>query len=193
MRQVIVWLTVAVVGGVSIGGAAVGPAAADDRWLLGTPLESPALADEGGASLAFTPRLSGVFDLESARMSVTYTPLVPRDTARIPSGDDHAGFAIGGALEIDHFVLEGGLARSSSAVGERERLDAAIGFGGFTTRLHLMDTESATTGAGTTRFGVGAELSAAPGLSLGAGLNFSDNAAGEEDDTSGVVRFRVRF
>lgn len=187
MRDVVVFLLVAVFG---VAGA---PALADEPWRLGTPLETPALPDENAASLSFTPRLPGVFDLESARVTVTYAPLGQDGDDVVGGGRAVDGFSVGGALEIDRFVVEGALARASTASAEHERLDAAIGFGGFTTRMHLQDTESVASGDGATRFGIGADVDAAPGLSLGAGVNFSEGAGDAADDTAGVVRFRLQF
>jgi hypothetical protein len=186
MRNVRLWIAVAALGVLG------SPAVADEPWRLGTSLETPVL-DEDAANLSFTPRLPGVFDLDSARVTLSYAPLQPQDERFSGGGRAVDGFAVGGALAVDRFVVEGALARATSPAGERERVDAAIGFGGFTTRMHLQDTESFASGASSTRFGIGADLTAAPGLSLGAGLNFSDNADGAEDDTAGVVRFRLQF
>jgi len=187
MRHVLLFSMVAALG---VAGA---PALADEPWRLGTPLQTPVLPDENAASLSFTPRLPGVFDLDSARVTVTYAPLGQTDEDVVGGGRTVDGFSVGGALELDRFLVEGALARSSTATAERERLDAAIGFGGFTTRMHLQDTESVASGDGATRFGIGADVDAAPGLSLGAGLNFSEGPDDEADDTAGVVRFRLQF
>jgi len=186
MRNVRFWIVVAALG------SAGSPALADEPWRLGTSLETPVL-HEDAASLSFTPRLPGVFDLESARVTLSYAPLALEDERFTGRGRAVDGFAVGGALTVDRFVVEGALARATTPAGERERLDAAIGFGGFTTRMHLQDTQSFASGATSTRFGIGADLTAAPGLSLGAGVNFSDNADGAEDDAAGVVRFRLQF
>ncbi len=186
MRDVRFWIAVAALGVVG------SPALADEPWRLGTSLETPVL-DEDAASLSFTPRLPGVFDLESARVTLSYAPLALEDERFAGAARGVDGFAVGGALAVDRFVVEGALARATTPAGERERLDAAIGFGGFTTRMHLEDSEGFGAGEGSTRYGIGADVTAAPGLSLGAGLNFSDNADGAEDDAAGVVRFRLQF
>lgn len=187
MRDVVLFIAVVVLG------AAVAPARADEPWRLGTPLEAPGGVDEAGASLSFTPRLPGVFDLESARVTLNYAPFAIEAEGIGAHTRRADGFSVGGALAVDRFVVEGALARSSSSLVERERLDAAVSFGGFTTRMHLQDTEPAGAGAGSTGFGIGADLEAAPGLSLGAGLNFAEDTDGDDADTSGVVRFRLRF
>ncbi len=179
--------------GLVVAGVAPVSAHADEPWRLGTSLESPTGADDEVASLSFTPRVPGVFDLDSARVTLSYAPLV-RDEHTLGGGTRAVdGFSVGGALAIDRFMIEGAMARETSARVEHERIDAAIGFGGFTTRMHLQDSEGVSSGDASTRFGIGADLDAAPGLSLGAGLNFAESDDGAEDDTSGVVRFRLQF
>ena len=170
------------------------PAVAADPWRLGSTLEAPAAtAGDQSASLSFTPRLPGVFDLDSARVTLSYTPMVEPIDAPPGRAGALEGFSVGGALAIDRFVVEGAVARTSSGLVERERLDAAIGFGGFTTRMHVQDTEAVGSASGSTRYGIGADVTAAPGLSLGAGLDFSERADGLDDEAAGVVRFRLEF
>ncbi len=188
------WI-VGVVAGAALTSAG---AAADEPLRLGDPLLSgPAPSERDGVSLTFTPRQAGVFDLETARFDLALTPLRPdREGEAAGVADDVAGgrFAVGGALDF------GGVEITGHLVGERgervssEGIDASLGFGAVTTRLRYVEEERG--GEDAVRYGLGAELDAAPGLSVGADLSVAEGEGAEDPDgrdTEGVVRFRLSF
>lgn len=174
---------------------ASGPAWADEAWRLGDPLRlSPDDPSEPGMSLSFTPRQGGVFDLDQARIELSLGPgtaLGDPGTAFDPAGET-SRFAVGGALDFGDVEVSGRLIGERGDDVAREGVDAAVGVGRLTTRMSYM-AESGDRPA--TRYGLGADVLAAPGVSVGAGVAIEEEDAGGDDDpaTEGVVRFRLQF
>lgn len=186
-----------IVGVIAAAALTSAGAAADEPLRLGDPLLSgPAPSARDGVSLTFTPRQAGVFDLETARFDLALTPMRPEPEAEAAGIADVAGgrFAVGGALDF------GGVEITGHLVGERgervssEGIDASLGFGAVTTRMRYVEEER--DGEDAVRYGLGAELDAAPGLSVGADLSVAEGEGVEDPDgrdTEGVVRFRLSF
>ena len=176
-------------------GVATQPAAADDAWRLGDPLRlTPDAAATSDLTLSFTPRRPGVFDLDQARLELALTPTQPYgDRFGADRVEPQAsGFAVGGALDFGEIEISGRLVGERGERVSRDGVDAAIGVGPVTTRMSYVEAEGGDQPS--TRLGLGAELEAAPGLSLGAGLAIEDEDAAEgERATEGVVRFRLSF
>jgi hypothetical protein len=185
-------IRLAVVSGLAVAG---GPALADGPWRLGDPLRlSPDAEAAPGTSLSFTPRQDGVFGLDQARLELSLAPapsLTGRDGGFAVNAET-SRFAVGGALDFGAVELSGRLVGERGDDVAREGVDAALGLGSVTTRMSYM-AESGE--RATTRYGLGADLAAAPGVSVGAGLALEDDAAdgAGERATEGVVRFRLQF
>lgn len=178
---------------VVIGVVLSAPAAAEP-WRLGSPLElTPRVnEDDARASLSFTPRLPGVFDLDEARVTLTYTPLDENDNL-VAGRQSAEGFAIGGALALNDMVIRGELAQTASGLTERDDFEAALEVGDLTTRMSYAEVGGVGV-SGESRYALGADLAAAPGLSVGAGLSYGlSEEPSVSSDTTGIVRFRLSF
>ncbi len=176
---------------------AVGALAASanaEPWRLGSPLElsHAGSANQSEAVLSFTPRLPGVFDLDDARVTLTYAPLRSggRHFGDMTSGE---GFAIGGAIALDDVAVRGEIAQTTRGAVERDDVRATIEFGSVTTSMSYAELGGAG-GIDSSRYALGADLATAPGVSVGAGLSYGlSDDAGDDDEAAGILRFRLSF
>ncbi len=176
--------------------AAGASSASAEGFRVGDPLERSSLADAtiaDEAVLSFTPRVPGVFDLDDARVTLTYRPIESASAAELRAGAVSSGFAVGGALALDGVVISGEIAQTSARLAAREDIEAELSVGAVTTRMGYAEVENVT-GDLRSSYALGADLATAPGVAVGADLTygFSDDATAAEE-AAGMVRFRLSF
>ncbi len=170
---------------------AAGPATADG-WRL-----EPGAGTDDGLSIRFTPRLSSIMSLDQAKLTLSlgaaglesepfagggrYEPGRPGETR---------GFQLGGALHLDDVRLGAGYVQTERGRVESDGFAAGLSYHRFSTGVGF--TETVGPSGSTSRYALGAQLDAAPGLSVGADLTVRDGE-GEPVDTTGVLRLRLAF
>ncbi len=165
------------------------PATAEE-WLLGNPLRHAGETDPAAPSISFTPRLPGVIDLGEAEFRLSYGP-VSDDFSGL-SGDAR-GFAVGGALDLQGLSISARVVQAADGYAQFDEVDASISVGATTAFGSYREVDSGG-GQASSRFALGADLAAAPGVSVGAGLAYEDRSdGGSADDATGLVRFRLAF
>ncbi|MEO1091251.1 MAG: hypothetical protein AAFX81_11485 [Pseudomonadota bacterium] len=199
-------LTFRVLLAVVSGSLVVASQAHADSFAFGDPLRlapSEASSPDDDLSVSFTPRLSGVFSLDSAKLSVSMKPVGDVSPVDVGLADpttgfdrsrfDHGevrGFALGGALTLEGVAVSGALLQSEGQGYAEDGFSASVAAGGLTTGLRISEIDSSLTGS-ENRYSFGAELEAAPGLSFGAGVQLRDRD--RADDATGSVRLRLSF
>ncbi len=173
--------------------AVVGNATASD-WRTDSGLALGSAADDG-LSIRFTPRLTSIMSLDQAKLTLSLGPVAPDRSGLAPAPQQRearetAGFQVGGALDLDSVRLGAGYVHRDGRFTETEGFTAGVTYNRFSTGVGYAETLGPS--GSTSRYALGAQLDAAPGLSLGADLTVRD---GETDpvDTTGVVRLRLSF